>query len=96
MRVVTALTGGRVTLVDTALTKMVKSSGELNEGAFHGELGVHVPGDCDGHGSTSPGQQHNDYHKTPEGNCFAGFLNCGISLVDVPDGSGFACIPGVQ
>ena len=89
MRIVDALTGGNNTLVDTALTKMDRDGGVKNEGGFHGELGKHVPD-----GSTTPGQQWRDYHATVSGEVFAGFLNCGITLVDVPEGSGFVCIPG--
>ena len=89
MRVVNALTGGNQTLVDTALTKMDRSGGEKNEGGFHGELGQHVP-----NGSKVPGEQWRDYHVTPDGEIYAGFLNCGVTLVDVPEGSGFVCIPG--
>lgn len=102
LRVVRALTGGRFTLVDTALTCMKREGGTLNEGGFHGELGVHVPGSHQpdtitlrpSHGDTEPGRQHADYHVTAEGVPFAGFLNCGISLVDVPSGMGFVCLPG--
>lgn len=89
MRVVNALTGGNQTLVDTALIKMDRSGGTKNEGGFHGELGQHVPS-----GSKVPGEQWKDYHVTPDGDVFAGFLNCGVTLVDVPEGSGFVCIPG--
>ena len=35
----------------------------------------------------------NDY-QAAEGEVFATFLNAAISLVDVPDGAGFVCIPG--
>jgi hypothetical protein len=88
IRVVRGLTGDNFTLVDTALTMMLKDGGEKNEGGFHGELGTHVPG-----GSAVPGEQWRDYHVN-RGEIFAGFLNCGISLVDVPEGSGFVCLPG--
>jgi hypothetical protein len=84
LRVVRALTGGSCTLVDTALTQMRREGGVLNEGGFHGELGVHVPGKhgaAPGHGSTRPGEQYNDYHVTADGQPYAGFLNCGVSLV---------------
>ena len=72
MRVVSALTAGRVTLVDTALTKMSKDGGALNEGQFHGELGDHVPGDHGASGtagSAVPGSQraarHPAAHRPP-------------------------------
>lgn len=35
----------------------------------------------------------NDY-QAADGNVFATFINAAISLVDVPDGTGFVCIPG--
>ena len=35
----------------------------------------------------------NDY-QSAEGGIFATFINVAISLVDIPDGSGFVCIPG--
>ena len=90
MRVVDALTLGCQTLVDTALIKMDPSGGAKNEGGFHGELGQHVSG------SNVPGEHWKDYHVTPDGEVFAGFLNCGVTLVDVPEGSGFVCIPGTH
>ena len=77
MRVVNALMGNNCTLVDTALTMMCREGGEKNEGRFHGELGQHVGG------SKEPGEQWKDYHVTRDGEIFAGFLNCGITLVDV-------------
>ena len=90
MRVVNALMGNNCTLVDTALTMMCREGGEKNEGRFHGELGQHVDG------SKEPGEQWKDYHVTRDGEIFAGFLNCGITLVDVPEGSGFVCMPGTH
>ncbi len=47
------------------------------------------------HGGTSSaiGNPANDY-QSGDGRVFATFLNVAISLVDVPAGSGFVCIPG--
>ena len=47
------------------------------------------------HGGTSGGLRNpaNDY-QAADGQVFATFLNAGVSLVDVPAGGGFACIPG--
>ncbi len=47
------------------------------------------------HGGTSGGLRNpaNDY-QAADGELFATFLNAGVSLVDVPAGSGFVCIPG--
>ena len=35
-----------------------------------------------------------DYRVDEEGELYAGFLNAAISLVDVPAGTGFVCLPG--
>ena len=47
------------------------------------------------HGGTSGAWRNpaNDY-QAAEGEVFATFINAAISLVDVPDGAGFVCIPG--
>ena len=47
------------------------------------------------HGGVSGGIHHpaNDY-QAADGRVFATFLNAGVSLVDVPAGTGFVCIPG--
>ena len=93
-------TGGKRTLVDSALTMMHREGGTKNEGRFHGEIGQHVRGgDVDnlpppeekvwGGGYFKPGEQWHDYHVTHDGEIFAGYLNCGTTLVDVPEGSGF-------
>ena len=42
-----------------------------------------------GGGYFKPGEQWRDYHITEDGEIFAGYLNCGTTLVDVPEGSGF-------
>ena len=90
MRVVAALQGGagRSTLIASDMVQMRREGGALNEGPFHGEIGEQVLG-----GSTVPGEHFKDYH-VENGEIFAGFLNCAVSLVDVPLGSGFVCIPG--
>jgi ectoine hydroxylase-related dioxygenase (phytanoyl-CoA dioxygenase family) len=78
MRVVLALTDNCPQHVGTALTANTKDSDDL---AFHGGLsgGIHNPA--------------NDY-QAADGRIFATFLNAGVSLVDVPPGTGFVCIPG--
>jgi ectoine hydroxylase-related dioxygenase (phytanoyl-CoA dioxygenase family) len=49
------------------------------------------------HGGVSGGIHHpaNDY-QAADGKVFATFLNAGVSLVDVPAGTGFVCIPGTH
>ena len=42
-----------------------------------------------GGGYFKPGEQWRDYHVTEDGEIYAGYLNCGTTLVDVPEGSGF-------
>lgn len=78
MRVVLALTDNCPQHVGTALTMNTKASDAL---AFHGGVsgGIHNPA--------------NDY-QAADGRIFATFLNAGVSLVDVPPGTGFVCIPG--
>lgn len=78
MRVVLALTGNQPQLLSTGLTRNTKESDEI---AFHGgfEGGLRNPA--------------NDYQAS-DGKVFANFLNAAVSLVDVPAGGGFACIPG--
>jgi hypothetical protein len=88
MRVVQGLTSGQCTLVGSDLVQMRREGGALNEGPFHGEIGEQVGG------SVVPGRQWKDYHVTDAGEIRVGFVNCGVSLVDVPSGMGFACIPG--
>ncbi len=64
--------------VGTALTMNTRASDDL---AFHGGVSgsIHHPA--------------NDY-QAADGRVFATFLNAGVSLVDVPPGTGFVCIPG--
>lgn len=78
MRVVLALTHNSPQHLGCALTRNTRQSDEL---AFHGGVsgGIHHPA--------------NDY-QAADGKVFATFLNAGVSLVDVPPGTGFVCIPG--
>ena len=78
MRVVLALTDNCPQHVGTALTMNTRASDDL---AFHGGVSgsIHHPA--------------NDY-QAADGRVFATFLNAGVSLVDVPPGTGFVCIPG--
>jgi hypothetical protein len=78
MRVVLALTDNAPQHVGSALAVNTKASDDL---VFHGGVsgGIHNPA--------------NDY-QAADGRVFATFLNAGVSLVDVPPGTGFVCIPG--
>ncbi len=78
MRVVLALTHNCPQHLGCALTQNTRASDAL---AFHGGVsgGLHHPA--------------NDY-QAADGEVFATFLNAGVSLVDVPQGTGFVCIPG--
>ena len=78
MRVVLALTRERPQHLLSALTVNKPDSDEIG---LHGGVsgGWHNPA--------------NDYQATDDG-VFATFINVAISLVDVPQGAGFVCIPG--
>jgi ectoine hydroxylase-related dioxygenase (phytanoyl-CoA dioxygenase family) len=78
MRVVLELTDNAPMHLGCALTRNTRQSDPL---AFHGGVsgGLHHPA--------------NDY-QAADGKVFATFLNAGVSLVDVPPGTGFVCIPG--
>ena len=78
MRVVLALTGNSPQLLSVALTRNTKESDDIQ---FHGGFSG---------GLRNPA---NDY-QAANGEVFATFLNAGVSLVDVPIGTGFVCIPG--
>ena len=78
MRVVLALTHNCPQHLGMALTRNTIDSDAL---AFHGGVSgsLHNPA--------------NDY-QAADGKVFATFLNAAISLVEVPPGTGFVCIPG--
>ena len=78
MRVVLALTQNCPQLLSVALTRNTKEADDI---PFHGGFsgGIRNPA--------------NDY-QAANGQVFATFLNAGVSLVDVPAGTGFVCIPG--
>jgi phytanoyl-CoA dioxygenase PhyH len=78
MRVVLATTRNCPQLLGSALTRNTK---EDNSIPFHSgfEGGIRNPA--------------NDY-QAANGEVFATFLNAAVSLVDVPAGTGFVCIPG--
>lgn len=78
MRVVLALTGNSPQLLSVALVRNTKESDDIQ---FHGGFSG---------GLRNPA---NDY-QAANGEVFANFLNAGVSLVDVPVGVGFVCIPG--
>lgn len=78
MRVVMAMTLNSPQLLDTALTRNTRESDDI---PFHGgESGAFHHPACD--------------YQAFDDKVFATFINCAVSLVDVPQGSGFACIPG--
>lgn len=78
LRPVLALTAHATQLMITGLTRNTRESDEI---PFHGGVagGFHHPA--------------NDYQATGD-RCFATFLNAAVSLVDVPEGAGFVCVPG--
>ena len=80
MRVVLALTDNCPQHAGTALARNTRETDDL---PFHGGVsgGIHHPA--------------NDY-QAADGRIFATFLNAGVSLVDVPEGTGFVCIPGTH
>jgi hypothetical protein len=80
MRVVLALTDNCPQLLNVALTRNTKESDDI---PFHSgfEGGIRNPA--------------NDY-QAANGRVFATFVNAAVSLVDVPEGSGFVCIPGTH
>ena len=78
MRVVLALTDNSPQHMGIGFTRNTIENDDL---PFHGGVsgGIHNPA--------------NDY-QAADGRIFATFLNAGVSLVDVPPGTGFVCIPG--
>ena len=78
MRAVLALTGNSPQLLSVALVRNTQESDDIQ---FHGGFAG---------GLRNPA---NDY-QAANGEVFATFLNAGVSLVDVPVGTGFVCIPG--
>jgi hypothetical protein len=78
MRCVLGLTGNRPQLLAASLTRNTKESEDIG---FHGGFtgGLRNPA--------------NDYQAS-NGEVFATFLNAAVSLVDVPPGAGFVCVPG--
>jgi len=78
VRAVLALTGNCPQLLSVALTRNTMASDDI---PFHGGFSG---------GLRNPA---NDY-QAADGRVFATFLNAGVSLVDVPPGTGFVCIPG--
>jgi hypothetical protein len=78
MRVVLALTDNCPKHLGCALTRNTKDSDDI---PFHGG------------NSGSLRNPANDY-QAADGRVFANFLNAAVALVDVPDGTGFVCIPG--
>lgn len=78
MRVAMALTGNAPQLLNIALTRNTRESDDIH---FHGGVS---------------GSLHNpaNQYQAADGRVFATFVNAAVSLVDVPEGSGFVCIPG--
>lgn len=78
MRAVLALTKERPQHLLSALTVNKPDSDEIT---LHG-------------GTTSAWRNPANDYQAVDGEVFATFINAAISLVDVPDGAGFVCIPG--
>ncbi|MCH8295159.1 phytanoyl-CoA dioxygenase family protein [Candidatus Poribacteria bacterium] len=78
MRCVLALTGNSPQLLAVSLTRNTKASDDVG---FHGGFSG---------GLRNPA---NDY-QAADGQVLATFLNAAVSLVDVPIGAGFVCVPG--
>jgi hypothetical protein len=78
MRCVMALTRNCPQLLGAALTRNTRDSDDI---PFHNGM------------SGDWRLPANDYQATSDGP-FATFLNAAVSLVDVPSGSGFVCVPG--
>ena len=78
MRCVLDLTANCPKLLAVSLTRNTKNSEAVS---FHGGFSG---------GWRNPA---NDY-QVAEGKVFATFLNAAVSLVDVPEGTGFVCVPG--
>ncbi len=78
MRVVLALTDNCPQLLAVSLTRNTTESDDI---PFHGGFtgGIRNPA--------------NDY-QAAEGRVFTTFINAAVSLVDVPAGTGFVCVPG--
>ncbi|HVF11431.1 MAG TPA: phytanoyl-CoA dioxygenase family protein [Abditibacteriaceae bacterium] len=84
MRLVLALTLNSPQLLDIALTRNVQESNDI---PFHGGVADYpqVP-----RGLHHPACAYQAVGET----IFANFLNAAVPLVDVPQGTGFVCIPG--
>jgi hypothetical protein len=78
MRIVLTLTDNCPQHLQCAL---IQNTSECTDGGLHNgaEGGIRNPA--------------NDYQAV-DGRVFATFINAGISLVDVPQGAGFVCVPG--
>lgn len=78
MRPVLELTDGCPMLLDVAVTR---NTAENDDIPFHGgAVGhFHNPANC---------------YQVKDGRCFATFVNAAVTLVDVPQGMGFTCVPG--
>ena len=78
MRCVLALTGNCPKLLAVSLTQNTKESDDVG---FHG-------------GFTGGWRNPANDYQVADNKVFATFLNAAVSLVDVPIGSGFVCVPG--
>ncbi len=78
MRAVVDLTGQCPQHLGSALTRNTRDSDDI---PFHG-------------GSSGALRNPANDYQAGDGRVFATFLNAAVSLVDVPTGSGFVCIPG--
>ena len=91
MRVVNALTGNRPQYLGAALVRTTESSSDIPfHGGHNGGDGQHPE---DPRGGAGLRNAANDY-QAAGGRVFASFINCALTLVDVPEGAGgFVCVP---
>lgn len=91
MRVVNALTGNRPQYLGAALVRNTEASSDIAfHGGYNGGDGQHPD---DPRAGTGLRNAANDYQATG-GRVFASFINCALTLVDVPEGAGgFVCVP---
>jgi len=78
MRVVLELTGERPQLLNVASTRNTKDNDTIH---FHG-------------GQVGSFLNPANLYQVRDGTCYATFVNVAVSLVDVPPGTGFTCVPG--
>ena len=95
MRVVGALTGGRPILVNTQVMRIDRDTDPIQLHATVGGRWGHARGDPRLDPTRGSAQENYRLERGADGELhpWAGFVNVGISLVEVPEGMGFACCP---